>query len=475
MGNGADATICRHFRGGQLMSQLADSLQSQFDRLPPSSVEAEMCLLASMMLDRRLIADVMLIVDREDFYQSDHQIIFDVVVKLHQGDHPIDGVIVREELAKRQLLEEVGGLPYLAQILNCVPSSLHFAHYASIVREKAILRRLIAASNSILRAAYAPMQSADDVLKRAEQHIGEILKRRVEPTHYERIDAVAETVLDDFDSRPSDMVPSGYTDLDKFITGFGDGEFWVLGARPSMGKSTLARGLALRIARLGSAAAIISLEEHKKKMARNYLASESGIDNHKLRSRNLAKEEHDEIINGYRRLVDVPLFVSNSARKIGDIESLASVLKAKEGIKLLIVDYLQKISGTYAQDRYGAVTEISLRISDLAKRLNLAILCPAQLSRAVTNRDNKRPTISDLRESGQIDQDADGIIFLHREDYYRQQEGNPARDGIAELIIAKNRDGPRGVTVKLRSDLRHQRFEDLIDEPQPSQAEEEPT
>src|SRR5256714_7004767 len=218
-----------------LVSQLADSLSGQFDRLPPSAVEAEMCLLASMMLDKDMIGQVVQIVDREAFYQADHQIIFDIVVKLYEQNRPIDGVIIREELAKRQLLEEVGGLPYLAQILNTVPSSAHGAHYAGIVREKSLLRQLIAASNDILRDAYAPHEAADLVVDKAEKKIFEIAQKKVGGA-MTPLETVLHEVFEMIENRGQRGIETGFFELDDMMNGLQSGEMVIVAARPSMGK-----------------------------------------------------------------------------------------------------------------------------------------------------------------------------------------------------------------------------------------------
>src|SRR5918992_5486030 len=219
------------------MSQLIDpSIARQFDRLPPHSIEAEMCLLASMMLDKDVVGQCVQIVDRDAFYQADHQILFDIVVKLYEQNRPIDAVIVREELAKRQLLEEVGGSAYLAQILSTVPSSAHGAHYAGIVREKALLRQLIAASNDILRDAYAPHEQADLVLDKAEKKIFDIAQKKVGGAMTAMEDVLLE-VFEMIESRGQRGVETGFLDLDDMLNGLQNGEMIIVAARPSMGKA----------------------------------------------------------------------------------------------------------------------------------------------------------------------------------------------------------------------------------------------
>src|SRR5437763_6579532 len=225
-----------------LVSQLADSLSGQFDRLPPSAVEAEMCLLASMMLDKDMIGQVVQIVDREAFYQADHQIIFDIVVKLYEQNRPIDAVIVREELLKRQLLEEIGGVQYLAAILNSVPSAAHGTHYGGIVREKFLLRQLIAASNDILRSAYAPHEQADVVLDKAEKRIFDIAMKKV-GGQLVPLEDVLHEVFEMIENRGQRGVETGFFELDDMLNGLQNGEMVIVAARPSMGKTALAMNL----------------------------------------------------------------------------------------------------------------------------------------------------------------------------------------------------------------------------------------
>src|SRR5438270_3929755 len=260
------------------MSQLIDStLARQFERLPPHSIEAEMCLIASMMLDKEMIGQVVLLVDRDSFYQADHQILFDILVKLYEQNRPTDSVLVREELGKRQLLDEIGGVPYLAAIINSVPSAAHGAHYAGIVREKALLRQLIAASNDILRDAYAPHEQADLVLDKAEKRIFEIAQEKV-GGHLVPLEQVLHEVFEMIENRGQRGIETGFFELDDMLNGLQPGEMIIVAARPSMGKTALAMNIIEHISadnRLPCA--VFSLEMSKQQLAQRLLCSRGEI------------------------------------------------------------------------------------------------------------------------------------------------------------------------------------------------------
>src|SRR5436190_1460891 len=266
------------------MSQLIDSsLASQFDRLPPHSIEAEMCLVASMMLDKEMIGQIVQIIDREAFFQADHQVIYDTLVKLYEQNRPIDAIIVREELAKRQLLDEVGGSRYLGEILNSVPSAAHGAHYAGIVREKFLLRQLIGASNEILRDAYAPHEQADLVLDKAEKRIFEIAEQK-STGQMVPMEEVLHEVFEMIENRGQRGIETGFFELDDMMNGLQNGEMVIVAARPSMGKTAFAMNVIEHIAADSVLpCAVFSLEMSKQQLAQRMLCSRGQIDAHKLR------------------------------------------------------------------------------------------------------------------------------------------------------------------------------------------------
>src|SRR5688572_1814624 len=443
------------------MSQLAESLSGQFDRLPPHSLESEMCLLASMMLDKEVIGNVVQILDREAFFQADHQIVYDILVKMYEQNRPIDAVLVREELGKRQLLEEVGGVQYLAQILNTIPSSAHGAHYAGIVREKFLLRQLIAASNSILRDAHAPHEQADLVVDKAEKQIFEIAQKKVGGAMVP-LETVLHEVFEMIENRGQRGLETGFFDMDDMLNGLQNGEMIIVAARPSMGKTALAMNLVEGIAAERSMpCAIFSLEMSKQQLAQRMLCSRGKIDSHKLRRGMLQSHEYAHLANVVGQLAKAPVWVDDSAGLTPlELRAKARRLKMQHDIKCIMIDYMQLMDNPGPESRQQQISEISRAIKAVAREINVPVIALSQLNRASEGRDGHRPRISDLRESGSIEQDADVIALLHREDYYRMSEPDFQPDNIAEVIIAKQRNGPTG-TVKLTFLNKTTRFENL--------------
>src|SRR6476661_3641995 len=444
------------------MSQLIDpSIARQFDKLPPSSIEAEMCLIASMMLDKEVVGQVVQIVDREAFYQADHQILFDILVKLYEQNRSIDAIIVREELAKRQLLEEVGGTPYLAQILSAVPSSAHAAHYAGIVREKSLLRQLISASNDILRDAYAPHEQADIVLDKAEKRIFDIAQKKVGGAMTPMEDVLVE-VFETIESRGQRGLETGFFELDDMTNGLQNGEMIIIAARPSMGKTAMAMNMIEHIAADSVLpCAVFSLEMSKQQLAQRMLCSRGQIDAHKLRKGLLQAHEYQHLANVVGELAKAPIWVEDTPGLTPlDLRAKARRLKAQHDIKCIMIDYMQLMDNPGPDSRQQQISEISRGIKAVARELSIPVLALSQLNRQSEGRDGHRPRMSDLRESGSIEQDADVIMLLHLEDYYRMSEPDFIPDNIAEVIIAKQRNGPTG-TVKLTFDNKTTSFKNL--------------
>jgi len=446
------------------MSQLIDpALARQFDRLPPSDIDAEMCLLASMMLDesREMIGNVVQIITRDALFQADHQIIFDILLKLYEHNRPIDSIILMDELKKRNLLEEVGGAPYLAAILNKVPSAAHGVHYAGIVREKALLRQLISASNEILRDAYAPHEKAELVLDKAEKKIFEIAQQKVSGSMVP-LEPVLHEVFDMIENRGQRGVETGFFELDDMLNGLQNGEMIIVAARPSMGKTALAMNVVEHVAadsRLPCA--VFSLEMSKQQLAQRLLCSRGQIDAHKLRKGLLQSHEYAHLANVVGELAKAPIWVDDSpGLTILDLRAKARRLKLQHDIKCIMIDYMQLMDNPGPDSRQQQISEISRGIKAVARELNIPVIALSQLNRASEGRDGHRPRMSDLRESGSIEQDADVIMLLHREDYYRMSEPDFQPDNIAEIIIAKQRNGPTG-TVKLTFLNKATRFENL--------------
>lgn len=444
------------------MSQLMDSpAAAALDRLPPHSIEAEMCLLASMMLDKEVIGQVVTIISKEAFFQVDHSVIFDLIIKLYEQNKPIDAVIVREELARRQVLDDIGGTPYLAQILNSVPSSAHGVHYAGIVREKFLLRQLIAASNDILRDAYAPHEKAELVVDKAEKRIFEIAQKKVSGSMVP-LENVLHEVFEMIENRGQRGLETGYYDLDDMLNGLQPGEMIIVAARPSMGKTAFAMNLIEGVAAdRGIPCAVFSLEMSKQQLAQRMLCSRGKIDSHKLRRGLLQSQEYAHLANVVGQLAKAPIWVDDSPGLTPlELRAKARRLKLQYDIKCIMIDYMQLMDSPNLESRQQQISEISRGIKAVARELGVPVIALSQLNRQAESRDGHRPRMSDLRESGSIEQDADVIMLLHREDYYHMSEPDFAPDNIAEVIIAKQRNGPTG-TIKLFFDNKSTRFENL--------------
>jgi replicative DNA helicase len=444
------------------MSQLIDSsLSAQFDRLPPSSIEAEMCLLGSMMLDKEMIGEIVGIVDREYFFQADHQIIFDILLKLYEQNRPIDAVILRDELGKRQLLDEVGGAAYLGQILGSIPSSAHAVHYGQIVREKALLRQLITASNEILRDAYAPHEKADLVLDKAEKRIFDIAEKKV-GNAMSSLGDVAMEVYEMLEEKGRRGIETSFFELDDMLNGLQNGEMVIVAARPSMGKTAFAMNVIEHVAADSKLpCAVFSLEMSKQQLAQRLMCSRAQIDAQKVRKGLLGAQEFQLLAQTVSELAKAPIWVDDSpGLTILDLRAKARRLKLKHDIKLIMVDYMQLMDNPGPDSRQQQISEISRGIKAVARELNIPVIALSQLNRQSEGRDGHRPRMSDLRESGSIEQDADVIMLLHREDYYKMQEPDFMPDNIAEVIIAKQRNGPTG-TIKLTFDNKTTSFKNL--------------
>jgi replicative DNA helicase len=437
-------------------------LTRAFDRLVPHSVEAEMCTLSSLMLSGAtpdLFAQTRGTLRPAAFFQRDHQILFEVICAVADAGRPVDAMIVREELTKRGQLQEVGGEAYLAEILNGVPNAAHGPHYAAVVREKAMLREILGACQRAEAEVYAATDSSDPGCEIAQRLTGRLarLMGGARAADAQPLADVVADVLAGLEAGETQAIRTGFAGLDDLTGGIFPGEMVVLGARPSMGKSTLGKQVALSVASQGVPVLIVSLEETRPKIGRNALSAAAGVDNHKLRKPRELTDADWQALHGAVPNLSIPVFVNDSARSLDEIRAAVAAGVARHGVRFVVIDYLQRIAVPGAK-RFERVTDASIGISDMLRQLGVAGLVLAQLSREVAGRDDKRPTMSDLRESGQIEQDADGVLFLHREDYYHLNDPNYVPTGEAELIVAKWRDGARNKRILLRSDLRHQTF-----------------
>jgi replicative DNA helicase len=451
------------------MSLLDSSISRQFDRLPPNAIEAEMCLLASMMLDvgRDTLGEILQIVDENSFFQADHSVLFKVLKQLYELNRPIDAMIVREELMKRQLLDEIGGIDYLAAILSSVPNAANGTHYAGIIREKALLRQLIAASNDIIREAYSPHESAELVVENAEKKIFAIAEKKI-TGQITPMEDVLHEVFEMIESRGQRGIETGFFELDDMLNGLQKGEMIIVAARPSMGKTAFSMNIIEHIAADAMLpCAVFSLEMSKQQLAQRMLCSRGEIDAHKLRKGMLQAHEYAHLANVVGELAKAPIFVDDTPGLTPlDLRAKARRLKAQHDVKCIMIDYMQLMDNPGPDSRQQQISEISRGIKAVARELEIPVIALSQLNRASEGRDGHRPRMSDLRESGSIEQDADVIALLHREDYYRMAEPDFVPDNIAEVIIAKQRNGPTG-TVKLTFLNKSTRFVNLSTQADP--------
>jgi len=448
-----------------------------FDRLPPHSIEAEMSLLGSMLLDPAVIGDVLSTIQSGDaFYSTAHAAIFDTLITHYDAHRSGDLVQLAEALRDKGSLEDVGGPQYLMRLAEAVPSAVNAPHYARIVADKAKLRRLIDAAGSIIHDAYHSGEGDPDgartVLDQAERLIFDVAEE-AQTSDAERLsELLHQTIetLEDNEGRTVTGLGSGYYDLDELTSGLQAGEMVIVAARPSMGKTALALNLAEHIALAGDGGRpaptlVFSLEMSRQAVAQRLLCARSGVDSQRLRRNILTEDDFKRLMGSCGELGDAPLFVDDTpGLSVLQLRAKARRLWRQHDIKCIIVDYLQLLTapGSARESRQVEVSAISRGIKALARELAVPIVCLSQLNRGAEQREGHRPRMSDLRESGSIEQDADVIMLLHREAYYHQGDPdwlaeNPEKEHLAELIVAKQRNGPTGV-VELTWDSKTTRF-----------------
>ena len=434
------------------------------DRLPPQNLEAEQGVLGSVLLDNDVLHDVIPILKVEDFYRDTHQILYRTIRDLYDLGKPVDVLTLAEELSRRDELKAVGGDEALAQLVGSVPHAANAKYYAQIVRQKSISRELIECANEILRDGYSNNFTAEQLLETAEQRVFDIAEDQSRGDTVELKDVVTEA-MDRIAARsesrhPVSGVASGYFELDDITGGFQPAQLVIIAARPSMGKTALALNVCDHASvTLKTPVLFVSLEMGRLELAERLLCARSRVDGHKLRTgQNLGTREMTLLGKGYDELRNSPLFIDETpARNMLQITANARRLRLRQKLGLIVVDYIQLVDSDESRDsRQEQIAKISRRLKTLARQLHVPVIALSQLNRAVENREDRRPRMADLRESGAIEQDADLVLLLHRPEYYDQND----QPGIAELIIAKNRNGATG-TVKLTF-LKHiTRFENL--------------
>ncbi|MBN3039559.1 MAG: replicative DNA helicase [Candidatus Omnitrophica bacterium] len=425
-----------------------DAPTTNINKIPPQNIEAEMATLGSMLIDEKKIPEVLELVDQSFFYREEHKKIFESIVSLFDLRKKIDILTVSEELTKKKAIEAVGGAAYLATLADFVPTSAHAAHYARIVKEKGILRSLIDSATYIVSSAYNGEEDVSTILDKAEKLIFDISDRRIEGgyVHIKDIIKGGIELIESLYHKKSHVtgIPTGFKDFDLKTAGLQKGDLIIVAGRPSMGKSAFATSLAAHIAiEEKIPVSIFSLEMSKEQLMQRFLCSQAKVEVNRVRTGFLAPAEWPILTNSAGKLSEAPIYIDDTpAINVFELRAKARRLKAHHDVQLILVDYLQLIRGMRRGDsRQQEISEISQSLKALAKELNLPVIAISQLSRAVESREGHRPKLSDLRESGAIEQDADVVVLLFREEYYRPSEDNK---GLAEVIIAKQRNGPVG-------------------------------
>jgi replicative DNA helicase len=440
-----------------------------FDRRPPFSNEAEVSVLGGMLIDAEAIVRVVEILDDTMFYREAHRRLFRAMVRLWERGEVVDFVTLSEDLRNSGDFEAAGGATTLSSLLDAVPTAANIEYHARIVRDKAVLRRLIEAATSIIQDTYENQGEVDDLLDNAEQKIFQIaesndrkgfvwIKEILWPT-FERIEQLQAN------SSAVTGVPTGFADLDEMTAGFQPSDLIIVAARPSMGKTAFTLNVAQHAAiSARQAVALFSLEMSKESLVQRILCAEGRVDASRLRTGRLRDEEYAQLATAAGYLNTAPIYIDDTpAISVLEMRAKARRLKAEHGLHLLIVDYLQLMTGRgRCESRQQELATISRSLKGLAKELHVPIVALSQLSRAPETRSDHRPQLSDLRESGALEQDADLVLFIYREEQYRTGEGEPNTEveGIAEIIVGKQRNGPTG-TVKLAFVKEHTRFENL--------------
>jgi replicative DNA helicase len=418
------------------------------EKLPPYNMDAEQAILGSMMIDKEAVYIAIEMLEAEDFYKEANQIIFSTIVALETEGEPVDMVTLTEELHRQNSVEKVGGVGYIAEVANIVPTAANASHYAEIVAEKSLLRKLIRVATNIANRCYEDQEDTHDLLDSAERMILEIAENRnfsglipikqVLSTTLEKIEQLA--------NRKGNItgVPSFFSDLDSMTSGWQPSDLIILAARPAMGKTSFGLNIAQNAAIKGKIpVAIFSLEMSKEQLVQRLMSSEAMIDQHKLRTGRLLDEEWVRLTRAAQPLSTAEIFIDDTpAISVLELRAKARRLKVEKGLGLIIIDYLQLMQmGKRQESRQQEISEISRSLKALARELDVPIIALSQLSRAVEQTQDKKPALSHLRESGALEQDADLVMFIFREEYYKPDTEKP---GIAEIIIAKHRNGPTG-------------------------------
>lgn len=435
------------------------------ERTPPQNIEAEQAVLGAIFLQPESITLASEVLLPEDFYRTAHQRIYDVMLALSEKGEPVDLVTVTSELQNRNMLEEIGGVSYLSDLADASPTAANIEYYSRLVEEKSILRRLIRTATDIVSEGYASEDELDEILDRAERSILDVSHRRNASGFLSIKDILVEAYdnIEMLQNRKGDVtgIPTGFAELDRITAGFQRSDFIIVAARPSVGKTAFALNMAQNIAtKTDENVAIFSLEMGARQLVMRMLSAEGNIDAQRLRTGRLTDEDWQKLTMAMGSLSGAGIYIDDTPGiRVSEIRAKCRRLKQDKGLGIILIDYLQLIqgSGRSRENRQQEVSDISRTLKALAREMEVPVVALSQLSRGVENRQDKRPIMSDIRESGSIEQDADIVAFLYRDDYYDQESEN---ENLIEIIIAKQRNGPVG-TVELAFIKEYNKFVNL--------------
>lgn len=421
-------------------------------RMPPQDIEAEKSLLGAILIDSDSLPEIITILRANDFYDENHQLIFEAMCNLYDSHKPIDILTLTNELKSLKKLKQVGGAAYLTELSNFVPAASHAKAYADIIKNTATRRRLIKAGSEIANKAYEDDSEINEMIGRAEQELFEVSDKIVKNDYYSMGDLLTDAFdrIEELQKNKGALrgLRTGYPDIDKKTAGFQRGDLIIIGARPSMGKTTLAHNIGYNIANINKKGVLFfSIEMAANEIIEQMISNISGVKAWNIRTGNLSEDEFARIGDAMAEMAETPFYIDDtSAMTVVELRNKARRAMHDHEIGAIIIDYLQLINGSdrYKGNRVQEVTEISQGLKVLARELNVPVIALAQLSRNVTGRDDPRPVLSDIRDSGSIEQDADLVLFIHRPDYYHMNDQNYEPTNITELIVAKHRHGEVG-------------------------------
>lgn len=436
----------------------------EIERIPPQNIDAEAALLGSMLIDHSVIPNAIEMLDEGAFYKDSHRAIYAALVKLFDENKGVDLVTLIEELKRTGSLDSVGGPSYLTSLASGVPTSANFIHYANIVKQKKMLRNLINAATQIVTSAYDPGQDVDSVVDKAEQLIFDVSQKKVSNRFSALRDVIKSSIetIDSLYQRKENITgfATGFRDLDIMTAGLQPSDLIIVAGRPSMGKSALASCIVEHVGVVEKqSVAFFSLEMSKEQLVQRMLCSHARVDAHKVRTGFLSQADWPRLVSAAGKLSEAPIYIDDTPGiTVLELRAKARRLKSQFDIKMIVLDYLQLMQGpARSENRQQEISEISRSLKALARELNVPLIAISQLSRAVEQRADHKPQLSDLRESGAIEQDADVVMLIVREEVYNRTEENK---GIADLIVAKQRNGPIG-SMKLAFLGEYMRFDNL--------------